>query len=127
MAIDYGAIAASAAAAIADAGQQIAISVPGAGTYSPTTGAVTSTPAAGSAFGVVLPPGSMIGSGFTFGPDVLVRAEALIYLAADTFAATPKPGATVTEAAGRAWRVIGADTLAPAGLPVLHALAVVAT
>lgn len=125
MSIDYAAIAASAAAAITDAGQLITISAPGAGSYSPSTGAVTSTPATGSAAGVVLPPGAMNGSGFTFGPDVLVRAQALIYLAADTFAATPKPGATVTEAAGKAWRVIGADTLAPAGVPVLHALAVV--
>lgn len=125
MAIDYAAIAVSAAAAIADAGQQITISAPGAAAYNPSTGAVTSVPANGSATGVVLPPGSMNGSGFEFGPDVLVRAQALVLLAADSFAATPKPGATITEASGKAWRVIGADTLAPAGLPVLHALAVV--
>jgi hypothetical protein len=66
----------------------------------------------------------MKGSGFTFVPDVLVRAQALAYIAAAGLAATPAPGCTLTIGA-TVWQIIGSDTLAPAGVAVLHAVALV--
>lgn len=127
MSIDYGAIADSAHAALLDAGGPVVLSVPVLGAYNPATGTVAITPVEHQATGVVLPPGAMTGSGFKFSPDVIVQAQALIYLSPNV-AVTPCPGATVTVPSGPnagAWKVIASDTLAPAGVPVLHAVAVV--
>lgn len=124
MAIDYTTIADGALQALADAGSAMTLTVHGSPTYDPVTAAATSTPSVLGCTGVLLPPGSMKGDGFTFGPDVLVRAQALAYVAAAGLTATPAPGCTLTIGAA-AWRVIGSDTLAPAGVAVLHALALV--
>lgn len=124
MAIDYSEIAAGALESLQEAGAAMLLTVPGASAYDPATAAATSTPADYSCTGVLLPPGAMTGSGFTFGPDVLVRAQALAFVAASGLAATPAPGCTLTIGAAP-WRVIGSDTLAPAGTAVLHALALV--
>ena len=67
---------------------------------------------------------AMNGSGFTFGPDVLVRAQGLAFVAASGLAATPAPGCTLTIGTAP-WQIIGTDTLSPAGTAVLHALALV--
>lgn len=122
MAIDYGEIAAGALLALLDAGAAATLTTPGAATYDPTTGSTSATPTDFSAVAVLLPPGAMVGSGFAFGPDVLVKATSLAYVAAAGLAATPAPGCTLT-IGGALWRVIGSDTLAPAGTAVLHALA----
>lgn len=122
--IDYAAIAEGALQALADAGSAMVLTVPGAAAYDPTTAATTATPADHACTGVLLPPSSMKGSGFTFGPDVLVRAQALAFVAASGLAATPVPGCMLT-INSTLWRVIGSDTLAPAGTAVLHALALV--
>lgn len=124
MSIDYTAIAEGALQALTDAGSAMVLTVPGVATYNPATATTTATPADHACTGVLLPPGSMVGSGFTFGPDVLVRAQALAFVAASGLAATPAPACTLT-IGGTAWRVIGTDTLAPAGTAVLHALALV--
>ena len=127
MSIDYTAISEGASAAILDAGGPVVLSVPTMGAYDPATGTVAITPVDYPATGVVLPPGAMTGSGFKFAPDVIVRAQALIYLS-PSVAVTPAPGCKVTIPSGPnvgAWQVIASDTLAPAGVPVLHAVAVV--
>ncbi len=123
MAIDYTTIAASALAAIQSAGRSMTLGVPGAPAYSPTTAAVTASTATHAAVGVKLPVGSLKGSGFVFSEDLLVRAQAFVLLAASGLSAQPKPGHTVT-IGSEVWKVIGTDTLSPAGTPVLHALLV---
>ena len=121
--MDYAEIAQGALESLQDAGQSMSLSVPGAGTYSPTTATVTSMPTSYACTGVLLPAGKMVGRGFRFAADVLVQAQALVLLAATGLAARPVPGCTLT-IQGEAWRVLGTDTLSPAGVPVLHALAV---
>lgn len=121
MAIDYSAIAAGALQALADAGSSMTLTVPGAATYDPATAAAATTTVDYSCTGVMLPPGAMNGSGFTFGPDLLARAAALAFVGASGLAVRPAPGCTLAVGA-EIWRVIGTDTLAPAGVPVLHAL-----
>jgi len=123
MAVDYAEIAAGALESLAEFGMAMTLTTPGVGTYNAATATVSATPASNAAIGVILPPGSMNGSGFYFEPDVLVRASALIYLAANGIPA-PKPGARIV-AGSDTWGVIGSDTLAPAGVPVLYACAVV--
>lgn len=124
MSIDYTAIAEGSLQALADAGSAMVLTVPGAASYDPVTAATTATPADHACTGVLLPPSSIKGGGFTFGPDVLVRAQALAFVAASGLDATPTPGCTLT-VNSTLWRVIGSDTLAPAGTAVLHALALV--
>lgn len=124
MSIDYSEIAAGAHDAIVNAGMDMTLRVPAAATYSAATGTATASTTDYSASGVILPPGSLRGDGATFGPDVLVKAEAIIYLSAYGLSATPRPGALVIVGAN-SWRVIAADGLAPAGSAVLHVLAVV--
>lgn len=124
MAIDYTEIAAGALESLQEAGAAATLTVPGTGTYDPATATVTATPSELGCTAVLLPPGAMNGSGFTFGPDVLVRAQALAFVAASGLAATPAPGCKLT-IGSTVWQVIGSDTLAPAGVAVLHALALV--
>lgn len=124
MSIDYTAIAQGALQALADAGRGMTLTVPGASTYDPATATTTATPVDHACTGVLLPPGAMVGSGFTFGPDVLVRAQGLAFIGASGLAATPAPGCKLTIGT-ETWRVIGSDTLAPAGVAVLHAAALV--
>jgi hypothetical protein len=124
MAIDYTSIAEGALQALADAGQAMTLTVPGASTYDPATATTTAESTPYVCTGVLLPPSAMKGSGFTFVPDVLVRAQALAYIAAAGLAATPAPGCTLTIGA-TVWQIIGSDTLAPAGVAVLHAVALV--
>ncbi len=124
MAIDYTSIAAGALAALQNAGRAMTLIVPGTATYDPATNTATATPASHACTGVLLPPGSMQGSGFTFAQDVLQRAQALAYIAASGLSATPAPACRLTVGADT-WTVIGSDTLTPAGVPVLHALALV--
>jgi hypothetical protein len=121
--MDYAEIAQGALESLQDAGQAMVLSVPGAGTYSPSSATVASTPSTYPCTGVLLPAGQMAGRGFSFAADVLVQAQALVFLAATGLAVRPVPGCTLT-IQGEAWRVLGADTLSPAGVPVLHALAV---
>jgi hypothetical protein len=120
--IDYAAIAANALAALQDAGQAMTLNVGAAASYNAATGVATASRADHACTGVLLPVGVMRGSGYHFMPDVLVRAEALAYIAAQDLAVLPSPGSKLT-VQGQAWTVIGVDTLSPAGTPVLHALA----
>lgn len=124
MAIDYTSIAEGALQALADAGQAMTLTVPGASTYDPATATTTAASSPYACTGILLPPGAMNGSGFTFGPDVLVRAQGLAFVAASGLAATPAPGCTLTIGTAP-WQIIGTDTLSPAGTAVLHALALV--
>lgn len=121
MALDYSTIAAGALQALVEAGTAMTLNVPGAATYDPATAAAASASTAYACTGVKLPPGAMDGSGFTFGPDLLARAAALAFVGASGLAVRPAPGCTLAIGA-EIWRVIGTDTLAPAGVPVLHAL-----
>ena len=123
MAVDYADIASGALESITEFGMAMTLTTPGSGSYNAATATFTASPVSNDAMGVVLPPGAMRGSGFYFEPDVLVRASALIYLAANGLPA-PKPGAKIV-AGPDTWTVIGSDTLAPAGVPVLYAAAVV--
>ena len=124
MAIDYVEIAAGALQALLDAGAAATLTTPGAATYEPTTGSASATPTDFSAVAVLLPPGSMKGAGLTFAPDVTQRAQAWALVAAAGLAATPAPGCILT-LAGVRYSVIGADALKPAGVAVLHGLALV--
>ena len=123
MAIDYQAIAHDAAAAVANAGMAMTITAPGVPAYDPAAGGVTSTPATSPCTGVLLPVGDMRGTGFQFSADLLVQAKAIVYLSTEALTLTPAAGCTLAIGAA-VWRVLGVDTLAPAGVPVLHALAV---
>ena len=124
MAIDYASIAEGALQALADAGQSMTLSFPGAATYNPETATSTVAATTYACTGVLLPPSAMNGSGFTFGPDVLVRAQGLAFIAAAGLGVTPAPGCTLSIGAA-SWQAIGSDTLSPAGTAVLHALALV--
>lgn len=124
MGINYTAIATGALQALRDAGQAMSLTVPGAAVYDATTGSATATPADHACTGVLLPPAAMKGSGFTFAADVIERAQALAYIAASGLATTPAPACRLTVGTDL-WAVIGADTLSPAGVPVLHAVALV--
>lgn len=121
--IDYSAIAQSALAALRNAGSAMTLSIPGPATYDPATGTASATPADLPCTGVLLPPGSLTGAGFTFAADVLVRASGLVLLGAYSLAGTPRPGCSLTIGA-QTWEVLGVDSLKPAGVPVLYALAV---
>lgn len=124
MAIDYAEIAAGALESLREAGASATLTVPGAASYDPAAGAATYTPASATAVAVLLPPGSMKGTGMVFSTDVTARAQAWMLMAASGLAATPVPGCTVLFA-GTTYTVIGADTLKPAGVAVLHGLALV--
>ena len=124
MAIDYTEIAAGALQALTEAGAAATLTTPGASTYDPATGTVSATPADFSCTAVLLPPGAMKGTGLVFAQDVTHRAQAWALLAASGLSATPTPGCKLLFA-GTTCTVIGADTLRPAGVPVLHGLALV--
>jgi hypothetical protein len=124
MAIDYTEIAAGALESLEEAGAAATLTVPGSGTYDPATGGATYSPASSSAVAVLLPPGAMKGTGMVFSTDVTARAQAWMLMAASGLAATPVPGCTVLFG-GTTYSVIGADTLKPAGVAVLHGLALV--
>lgn len=124
MSIDYAEIAAGALESLTEAGAAITLTLPGAATYDPATGIATSTPIIYGATGVILPPGAMRGTGLTFPADVVARAHAWVLMAASGLSATPTPGCKVL-ISGVTYTVIGADTLAPAGVAVLHGMAVV--
>lgn len=122
MTTDYAEIAAGALESLSDAGCAMTLTVPGIATYNAATGSVTAAQTSYPCTGVKLPPSAMRGAGVTFSHDVVAQAEALVFLAASGLAVVPRPGATLAIGA-ESWRVIGTDTLAPAGVPVLHALA----
>lgn len=124
MSIDYTEIAAGALESLQEAGAAATLSVPGSGTYDPATGGATYSPASSSAVAVLLPPGAMKGTGMVFSTDVTARAQAWMLMAASGLAATPVPGCTVLFG-GTTYSVIGADSLKPAGVAVLHGLALV--
>lgn len=124
MAIDYAAIAADTLQALTEAGAAATLTTPGAATYDPTTATASATPASYTVSAVILPPGAMKGGGMTFAGDVLVRAEAMAYIGAAGLAARITPGCVLTIGTDR-WAVIGADTLSPAGVAVLHGAALV--
>jgi hypothetical protein len=129
MSIDYASIADGALSAIADAGGPLTLTIASAAAYDPSTGTATSTPVAYGVTGVLLPFGGMDRRimGFNFGTDIAVQADHLVLLAAKGLAVQPKPGSTITVPSGPhagVWRILASDTLAPAGVPVLHGLAV---
>lgn len=124
MAIDYTEIAAGALESLEEAGAAATLTVPGSGTYDPATGGATYSPASSSAVAVLLPPGAMKGTGMVFSTDVTARAQAWMLMAASGLAATPVPGCAVLFG-GTTYSVIGADSLKPAGVAVLHGLALV--
>ena len=124
MAIDYTEIAAGALESLEEAGAAATLTVPGSGTYDPATGGATYSSASSSAVAVLLPPGAMKGTGMVFSTDVTARAQAWMLMAASGLAATPGPGCTVLFG-GTTYSVIGADSLKPAGVAVLHGLALV--
>lgn len=124
MAIDYAEIAAGALESLQEAGAAATLTVPGAGTYDPATGGASYSPTSFGAVAALLPPGAMKGTGMVFSTDVTTRAQAWMLMAASGLAATPAPGCTVLFA-GTTYTVIGADTLKPAGVAVLHGLALV--
>lgn len=126
--IDYAEIAAGALESLQEAGAVLSLSVSAPSVYDPSTAGVTAAPTSYSVAGVVLPAGAINGSGFQFAADVMVAASQLVLLAAPGLSVVPAPGNVLTVPSGPlagAWRVIGSDTLAPAGVPVLHGLAVV--
>lgn len=128
MSIDYNAIAEGAAAALAEAGATLLLSVPNPSSYDPASGTASITSTSYAITGAILPAGQINGSGFSFGSDVAVRAQALVLLAATGQAPAPKPGCSINVSSGPmlgTWSVIGADVLAPAGVAVLYGLAVV--
>lgn len=124
MAIDYAEIASGALESLQEAGATATLTVPGAGTYNPATGAAAYSPATFGAVAALLPVGSMKGTGMMFSADVTARAQAWMLMAASGLATTPAPGCTV-QFSGVTYSVIGADTLKPAGVAVLHGLALV--
>lgn len=107
--------AASIAQTLRDKGQAMTLTRVSAGTYDPVAGTTTgSTTSTYTVYGIT----KSYAAGLTNRPDSLILAGDMQAIV-DATSIAPAPGDTLT-IAGIVWQVIAVDTVAPAGVAMLH-------
>jgi hypothetical protein len=126
----YTDAAADALEVLAEFGQAMTLSIPGASTYDPTTRSATATDTSYPCTGVILDytdkgaAGKRVEPGLVSqgvpGASLTERGDKYAFIAAADLAVTPTQGSKLTTAAGELWTVSNVKTLAPAGEAVMH-------
>lgn len=111
-----------AAAMLSEAGQSVTVTSKGAGSYSPATGAVSTSPSSQTAKAVIFDfsAGLRAVNGNIPSTDRLCILSALTTAGAALTA--PKVNDTVTDVNGATYNVQAVSPLAPDGLPIIYEL-----